>query len=122
MRVLHFAIGVGPPARFDLTAPSVEREIGTSGAEVRGITLSGLLEHLGWDYVDLMKIDIEGAEFAVLVDPSMRCVRAIIGEVHDTKAPAGYTTVEALLPDYDVRSSPAAGGEATMFHALRQST
>jgi hypothetical protein len=122
VRVLHFAIGVGPPARFDLTAPSVEREIGTSGAEVRGITLSGLLEHLGWDYVDLMKIDVEGAEFAVFADPSMHRVGAIIGEVHDTKAPAGYTSVEALLPDYDVRSSPAVGGAATMFHALRQST
>ena len=55
----------------------------------------------------------------MFAEPAMSRVRAIIGEVHDAKAPAGYTSAAALLRAYDVQSTPSVGGGATMFRAQR---
>lgn len=44
------------------------------------VTLSGLLEGAG--RIDLLKIDCEGCEFAVLADPAIAQIPVILGEVH----------------------------------------
>jgi FkbM family methyltransferase len=51
--------------------------------EARSVTLDGLLGSLGIDEVDLLKVDIEGAEHGVLSSfAGLRSVRTVIGEFH----------------------------------------
>jgi FkbM family methyltransferase len=47
-----------------------------------GRSFRGLVEAIG--YVDLLKVDVEGAEWHVLDDRALQRVGAIIGEYHDT--------------------------------------
>lgn len=112
VRVLHAAIGVDGPARVDLDLPSAERAAGEHGTVVPGRTLTRLLDDLGWDHVDLMKIDIEGGELAVFADPAMSRVRAIVGEVHGGEP-------SDLLPGYTTDAKPATGSSAVMIRAVR---
>lgn len=113
VRALHLAIGTDGPIRIDLGAPSAERQTSDCGVEVTSKTLTQLLDDLGWAHVDLMKIDVEGAELEVFADPAMSRVRAVVGEIHGDADPA------VLLSDYAVDANPAVGTEATMFRAIR---
>jgi FkbM family methyltransferase len=54
---------------------------------VQGISLNALLGKLGWDWVDLVKMDIEGGEEAVVpaaID-SLRRTRVLIIEIHNDR-------------------------------------
>ena len=115
IRVLHLAIGTDARVRIDLSGPSAERQTSDRGTEVQGKSLTRLLDDLGWDHVDLMKIDIEGGELAVFADPAMGRVQAIVGEIH------GGVDVTAVLPGWDVQCGPAIGSATTMFRAVRPS-
>lgn len=113
VRVLHLAVGIDGPVLIDLGVPSAERQASSSGVLVPGKSLTRLLDDLGWDHVDLMKIDIEGAEATVFADPALRRVCAIVGEIHGKDDP------QVLLPGYDVEANPAVGSSATMVRAVR---
>ena len=113
IRAVHRAVGSEDPVRIDLVLPSAERQPSANGVAVPGMSLTHLLEDLGWSRVDLMKIDIEGGELAVFADPAMRRVSAIVGEVHGGREP------RALLPGYRVDVNPAVGSSAMMFRAVR---
>lgn len=66
---------------------------------VHGVTLEGFLEREGLLDVDLLKLDIEGAELAVLETTSsdvLRRVRQITVEFHDWMYPETRENVEAL--------------------------
>jgi FkbM family methyltransferase len=55
----------------------------SSWHDVQCITLGDLIEEYG--PVDLLKLDIEGAEFEVIreaKDASLRCIKTIVGELH----------------------------------------
>jgi len=121
VRPMQVAVGTDGPVFLDLNVPSVERHASRSGVEVRGISLTTLLDDLGWQEVDLMKIDAEGAEFQVFSDPAMSRVRAIVGEIHTEEAPAGYVGAAQILPSYIVDTNPAVSSSATMFRAVRRS-
>jgi FkbM family methyltransferase len=60
---------------------------GAGGDAVQGISLNTLLDRLGWDRVDLIKMDIEGGEEAVV--PAARDVlhrtRVLIIEIHSDR-------------------------------------
>jgi FkbM family methyltransferase len=67
---------------------------GTSAGEcVRGLTMNSIIAASGFDQVDLLKVDIEGAE-AVLFrghNEWLRCVRAIAVEFHgDARRASGF--------------------------------
>jgi FkbM family methyltransferase len=51
---------------------------------VKGLSVPSLLSELGWDRIDLLKIDIEGAEEAIFGTraPWLAQVKTIIGEYH----------------------------------------
>jgi FkbM family methyltransferase len=118
IRVLNLAVGTDDSVFFDLAAPSVERQVADHGTEVPGVSLRQLLADLGWEHLDLLKIDIEGAEFTVFADEAMDRVGAIVGEIHMAHAPIGYTGPGALLPKFDVAVRPTIS-DATVFHAVR---
>jgi FkbM family methyltransferase len=49
---------------------------------VEARSFRGLMEEVG--YVDLLKVDVEGAEWQILDDRALQSVGAIVGEYHDT--------------------------------------
>jgi FkbM family methyltransferase len=76
---------------------------------VEAITLDEFLSREGIDAVDILKIDIEGAEFDVL--RSTRCldrVRFVIGEVHEDLMSASWEDFRGLLRDFELAERPSA--------------
>lgn len=55
-----------------------------SGLIVRGLSVSSIMRHVGWDAIDLVKMDIEGHEAALLTRNAawLHKVRALTMEVH----------------------------------------
>jgi FkbM family methyltransferase len=70
---------------------------GESGETVRAMSLMDLLDDMGWEEVDLLKLDIEGAEAELLAaagDWSGR-VRAVLAEIHPPLTTTGAKTMLA---------------------------
>ena len=64
------------------------RVVEGSGADaVDGISLQSLVEKIGWDHIDLLKIDIEGGEEAVIpaAVEVLRKTRFLIIEIHNDR-------------------------------------
>jgi FkbM family methyltransferase len=84
---LHAAVG-GRPGRVRVVAahfPGANHTVPAAGGDgVEALTVAGLLDRAGMASVDLLKIDVEGAEREVFDDAPAWAgrVRAIIGEVH----------------------------------------
>lgn len=53
------------------------RSISSTGVAVEGIPLVSLLDKAEWDFVDLLKIDIEGGEYDALLSTSPQVLRRI---------------------------------------------
>jgi hypothetical protein len=120
---MPFAAGAPGSIVIDLDSPSTERhgeEHNARGHEVRRLGLDELLEDLRWDEVDVLKIDIEGDEFALLADPSIERARVIVGELHARAAPADFAGLESWLPRFDVAHPPLEGLDFVMFRAVRR--
>ena len=90
---------------------------GNISVTVRARSLDSILDELGGDPVDLLKIDIEGAEYEVLRScTKLDRVRTIIGEFHPTFAGVGAEELSRVLEGFEVEIAPhAAGGH----YALR---
>lgn len=77
------------PAAIGTWASSVVRGERSSGASVRGVTIESLLREAGLDELDLLKIDIEGAELPLFQSENtewMRRVRCIQVELESEAA------------------------------------
>lgn len=72
---------------------------------VRTVTLERLAADLGLERIDLLKVDVEGAENDVLAGSGLERVRAIVGELHP-RLTDPYAVL-ALLGDFDVRVTKA---------------
>jgi len=74
-------------------------------AGVRGMTVDSLLDECGVERVDIVKIDIEGAEREVFEDPSKWLARvdALIVEVHDRSKPGCSGAVYGSTTDFEDR-------------------
>ena len=71
---------------------------------VRTVSLDDLMDELGLDGIDLLKLDVEGAEYDVLSSTTrLGSIRAIAGEVHPELIPCAPDEFFALLTDFDVR-------------------
>lgn len=77
---------------------------------IRGITIPDILAHTGWDRIDLLKLDVEGAEreiFAAGAAAWLPRVGAIAIELHDRFAPgcsaAFYGQVSPRLELQEIR-------------------
>jgi FkbM family methyltransferase len=66
---------------------------GTGTVEVATMSVPSLLSKLGWQEVDLLKLDIEGGEAALLAGSPewLRRVGGIIGELHGAYSPQQLT-------------------------------
>lgn len=117
------AAGSDGPARLTAGTESwaaalVDGEGAGRTVTVEGRTLDTILDELGLAAVDLVKMDIEGAEFAVLRalrDPAR--VRAMVGELHLTEGSADELL--AGLPGFRVETRDG-GAHGLLFSAVRE--
>lgn len=81
--------------------------------KVAGVTIDKLMSELGIEYVDVLKIDIEGAEKEVLetCSPWIGSVGTIVIELHDRFRPGCTETFEKATTDFEFR---AQRGELTI--------
>jgi FkbM family methyltransferase len=77
----------------------------TQRTRVPGITLDKLLKDFGVSHVDLLKIDIEGAEREVFSrsSPWIECVDIIAIELHDWMLPGCEPIVRPATKDFELR-------------------
>ncbi|HEY7337743.1 MAG TPA: FkbM family methyltransferase [Bryobacteraceae bacterium] len=73
-----------------------------AGMEVEGVTISTLMARWKIDYIDFLRVDIEGAELQVFEDPSswIHRVGAIAIELHDRLAPGCSRTVYRATEEF----------------------
>jgi FkbM family methyltransferase len=87
---------------------------------VPGLTLDALLDHHGIASVDLLKIDVEGAEWEVFADGLPARVRAIAGEFHARDGLPPRRLLERLGGELDV-TVQRDDAERLVFVATRRS-
>jgi len=108
-----FGVGIaGEATRFELDSgdfSGVDRLRGADDGSIEGITLDELLRRAGVDCVDLLKIDIEGAERDVFAGAARWAprVRWLIAELHDGLTPE---VADALLSPHGFRRVPLPAG------------
>ena len=109
--------------RESCTSSLQSADDGAQGVMVPVLSLESALRLAGPGDVDLLKLDIEGAEYDVLRAclPDPQRVRRIVGELHTWMADVGFTTPEflALLDAYQVEEDCSAGEH--VFRALPSS-
>jgi hypothetical protein len=90
---------------------------------VRTSTLASVFRDHGLDQVDLLKVDVEGAETEVFADPApLANVRAIVGEIHETLIGQDAESFCAeRLPGFDAHVVERPGGDpdVRLFYARR---
>lgn len=90
----------------------------TGGApvSVKAVSLDWLVEGPCGGAVDLVKLDVEGAEYAVMRASQRRdSIPVLVGELHEDSMGASIDEFEALLPQHDVEIERLPNGE----HAFR---
>lgn len=100
--------------RFNMTGPSWARSIAAGvGTEVRCLTVTDLLVQVGFDHVDLLKMDIEGAERLAFqsVDEWLPRARWVRMEIHPP-----HMSVEELV------NAMCRHGRTVFFRALARAT
>jgi FkbM family methyltransferase len=77
----------------------------SSGVNIRSTTVRSLLEQLGIDKIDLLKIDVEGAECEIFEDasPWISCVGVICVELHDRFRPGCSQIFEAATAEFPIK-------------------
>lgn len=80
---------------------------------VPGITFEDVLKRSGIDHVDLLKIDIEGAECEAFFGGVPDCVDTVIGEVHEVDGCESAECLDRLVGDRDVTVRRSGGGRMT---------
>lgn len=77
-----------------------------AGKAIPGRTIDRLMDEHGLDFVDILKVDIEGAEKDVFADASrwIERVGVVIVELHDRFIPGCRESVEAAVVDFDQRT------------------
>jgi FkbM family methyltransferase len=117
--------GDGPVTLFrgaqSWTASLISRDASRPEVLVEGRSLATLLDELELPWVDVLKLDVEGAELDVLrslPDLSQR-VGLIVGELHHWMDGVNFAPQDllALLTDYDVETD--ASGSDYLLRAVR---
>lgn len=90
----------------------VERGKCHSADLVRAYSIQEIMNEKGWDYVDLIKIDIEGAEYELFQDENVKDwinrVAVIVIELHDWLKPGcskAFFNALQLMPNYELALS-----------------
>lgn len=106
------------PGSASISLGSVDGQL-ADGGEVEVITLEQALDESGFPYVDVVKMDIEGAEYSVLETASplvFRNVSRWVIECHRTGSKDEATAARLLqAAGYEVTTQTKPGGLALLF-------
>jgi FkbM family methyltransferase len=74
---------------------------------VKAFTVPSLMRHMNWSQVDLLKVDIEGAEKEVFESSEgwIRCVEACMVELHDSIKPGCAKAFDRATADFAGRGT-----------------
>lgn len=89
-------------SRSSISSSMVRRSSDDVALEVRSSTLRTLMDDTGFDYVDLLKIDIEGAEFELLATAPLHCVGELVAEIHYDLGDGDEASLRSLLVDFEL--------------------
>ena len=87
---------------------------GAEGASVTAVTLADFLDENGLDGVDLLKMDIEGSEFEVLLTAeidTLRRIRRVELEYHERQGPESKKDIESRFEEAGFRKTFDTGQE-----------
>ena len=85
---------------------------------VRAVTMDTVMRETGIDSIDLLKVDIEGAEIEIFKScPWIRKVRVLTIELHDRLRPGCTWAVKNATKDFHFTQQ----GEVTVFYRTRES-
>jgi FkbM family methyltransferase len=102
---------------FDNRGPAWGRKLGDNGIRVPALTLDELLEGQAITRVDLLKMDIEGAERAVLATGDyLNAVQHLVVELHDNYS---FSNFSAAVGRYGLRSRRPDQNECRAISAHR---
>jgi FkbM family methyltransferase len=88
------------------------------GLQVRAVTMDTVMRETGIDSIDLLKVDIEGAEIEIFKScPWIRKVRVLTIELHDRLRPGCTWAVKNATKDFHFTQQ----GEVTVFYRTRES-
>jgi FkbM family methyltransferase len=102
------ASGAPGVATFHASPNSLASSLVASAGSVRDVSvatvgLDEIMDELGIDRIDLLKLDVEGAEYDVLARTTrLGAVRAIAGELHPQLIPCSPGEFWALLGEFEV--------------------
>jgi FkbM family methyltransferase len=97
-----------------------ERQLGGTEETVRAVTVPDLLDELGWDTVDVVKMDIEGAERDVLLDGDtswLDRVGVLVLDIHAKYVPR--ERIVARLAGHGFTPAAEAGAHSAVFLSPR---
>jgi FkbM family methyltransferase len=80
----------------------------TAGYRVQTVTLKTLLARHRFDAIDVLKFDIEGAEFRALPGADLSTVKALVGELHPSGSAQHQALVAELSREFEVQTRPLA--------------
>ncbi len=86
---------------------------------VQAIAAKTLKEHLGWPHIDLLKIDIEGGEYAIAEDLAELAPEHIIAEVHPDITHIPYSTFLSAFAKNYTETMVYRHGERVVVHLTR---
>lgn len=125
IQTLHGAVAARAGAATLFLGPSswssslVPRDTRRDSVAVRAWTLDELLCSWSITHVDLLKLDIEGAEFEVLRETSvLPRVAAVVAELHYDLAPSSPAEVTSLLAGFELSIAPH-GDQRALLRAIR---
>jgi len=112
--------GEGTLAPSPLSWASALRSAGEPGIRVSTRNLDSLMAELGLDSIDVLKIDVEGAEHEVLEGfTRMRDVAVVVGEYHPAIHGRRFEELEGVFDGFDLEVRGNRDG-VRHFRAVRQ--
>jgi FkbM family methyltransferase len=109
---LHRAVaGEDGSLNFFSSSSSISSSTRRTGSDdqvvaVPGSRLETLMNEMGVDHIDLLKIDIEGAEFEVLANAPLERINEIVAEIHYDLADGDEQTLRDLLAGFELTFRP----------------
>jgi FkbM family methyltransferase len=106
---------------YSLWSGLTAQSTGTVEITVEGITLSTLMARTHVKRVGLLKLDIEGAEFALLRTHALGAVDEIVGEIHfDLVTDVAESQLNAELCEFTTKFVPQMNPERSFLYACRR--
>ena len=84
----------------------VRRSDAGTAVEVQGVRLQTLMDETRTNRIDLLKLDIEGAEFEALMGAPLDRVGELIAEIHHDLGGGDEQTVREMLAGFELRFDP----------------